>query len=98
MTNEFKAHRDLTELDISSSRYHKTINGEYNAKATRARLTLSKTICGMLNTGLKSTIYIGESYERFVRKRSLVKYQFQSEVIKVILLGFTILKKSVKIK
>ena len=28
---------------------------------------------------------VGESYKRFVRKRALVKYQSQSEVIKVML-------------
>ena len=29
--------------------------------------------------------FIGESYESFVRKRTLVKYQSQSEVIKLML-------------
>ena len=33
---------------------------------------------------------IGKSYERFVRKRTLVKYQFQIEVIKVMLLFHTL--------
>ena len=39
------------------------------------------------------TSTIGESYEKFVRKRPLVKYQSQSEVIKVIFYNFTLLKK-----
>ena len=34
----------------------------------------------------------GESYERFVRKRTLAKYQSQSAVIKVVMLCFTVLK------
>ena len=39
---------------------------------------------------------VGKSYESFDRKRALVKYQSQSEVIKVIiyLFGFTLMKKT----
>lgn len=58
LTHEFKAHRDLSDLDLSEKRYTWGIGG-YTAKAPRYRATLSKSICGMLNTGLKSTIYLG---------------------------------------
>ena len=39
---------------------------------------------------------IGESYENFDRKRALVKYQSQSEVIKVMLLYVSQFKKFIK--
>ena len=45
-------------MDLSEKRYTWGIGG-YTAKAPRYRKTLSESICGMLNTGLKSTIYLG---------------------------------------
>ncbi len=59
LTHEFKAHRDLSKLDLSESKYILAKNGGYTLKIPRRRATLSKSICGMLNTGLKSTIYLG---------------------------------------
>ena len=38
-----------------------------------------------LDFTMKEYMSLGESYERFVRKRTLVKYQFQSELIKMML-------------
>ena len=66
LQNEFKAHRDLSKLDLSEKRYRRawTIEGPPKEKGwvlkdSRNRAAISKTICGMLNTGLKSTIYMG---------------------------------------
>jgi len=66
LQNEFKAHRDLSKLDLSEMRYRRawTIEGlpkekGWVLKDSRNRAAISKTICGMLNTGLKSTIYMG---------------------------------------
>ena len=59
LTHEFKAHRELTLLDVSTSKYQRTNKGDFQVKPVRARAPLSKTICGMLNTGLESTIYLG---------------------------------------
>ena len=58
LTHEFKGHRDLSDLDYSLKRYTWGVGG-YTSKCPRFRATLSKSICGMLNTGLKSTIYLG---------------------------------------
>jgi len=62
LIHEFKGHRDLSKLDLSENRYKKQWGPDgpvWIAKQHRYRSTLSKTICGMLNTGLKSTIYMG---------------------------------------
>jgi len=59
LTHEFKAHRDLSNTDLSTSKYSKAIGGGITPKLPRSRATLSKAICGMLNTGLKSTMYLG---------------------------------------
>ena len=72
---EFKGHRDLTKLDISTTKYHKTRNGEFEPKAIRARATLSKTICGMLNTGLECKIYLGINDDGTVEGLMLSLYQ-----------------------
>ena len=50
LTHEFKAHRDLSDLDLSDNRFTVGVNGP-TEKAPRCRATLSKSICGMLNTG-----------------------------------------------
>ena len=45
--------------------------------------------------------FIGESYEIFVRKRTLVKYQFQSEVlikVMMMMLSVTILKNPLNVE
>ena len=51
LTHEFKAHRDLSDLDHSQRFYTWGIGGTWTQKVTRFRATLSKSICGMLNTG-----------------------------------------------
>ena len=54
MTHEFKAHREMTKLDVSQVKYWRNLAGEYETKKSiRGRWPLSKTLCGMLNTGLK---------------------------------------------
>ena len=45
---------------------------------------------------LREELDIGESYERFVRKRTLVKYQSQSEVIKMMFYRVTVTKVQTK--
>ena len=63
LQNEFKAHRDLSKLDLSENRYRRACIDDkgkgWILKDSRNRSAISKTICGMLNTGLKSTIYMG---------------------------------------
>ena len=59
MTHEFKAHRQLSKSDLSSLKYTHGHNGTYTTKVRPARASLSKSICGMLNTGLGGTIYLG---------------------------------------
>ena len=60
LTHEFKAHRDLSKLDLSDLKYSPGIGGSLTPKLQRYRATLSKSICAMLNTGLKSTLYLGK--------------------------------------
>ena len=60
LTHEFKAHRDLSDLDLSEKKYTWGTDG-YTPKCPRFRATISKSICAMLNTGLKSTLYLGKS-------------------------------------
>ena len=62
LTHEFKGHRDLSKLHLSENPRYTTTNGVVAQKPKvmqRARATISKSICSMLNTGLKSTIYLG---------------------------------------
>ena len=59
LVHEFKAHRDLSGLDYSEKNYTYGRDGGWTKKVSRKRRTLSDSICGMLNTGLKSTLYLG---------------------------------------
>ena len=60
LTHEFKGHRDLSKLDLSDNMYKfSRFGGGWWRKETRFRSPLSKSICAMLNTGLKSTLYLG---------------------------------------
>ena len=54
-------------------------------RSKNCRVTRSKIKAQAKELSKHKFKFIGESYERFVRKRPLVKYQFQSEVIKVML-------------
>ena len=70
LTHEFKAHRDLSDLDLSDNRFTVGINGP-TEKAPRCRATLSKSICGMLNTGdfciirAKQTTFTTQNQSKF---------------------------------
>ena len=46
-----------------------------------AQFILSLSMGTIISMAGTTTAVIGESYESFVRKRSVVKFQFQSEVI-----------------
>ena len=63
LTHEFKGHRDLSKIDLAENqKYFRGANGVVFQKPKimrKARATISKSICSMLNTGLKSTIYLG---------------------------------------
>lgn len=59
LTHEFKAHRDLSDLDLSQSKYTLASDGGFMPKVQRFRATISKHLVGMLNTGLKSQMYLG---------------------------------------
>ena len=61
-------------MDLSEKRYTWGIGG-YTAKAPRYRKTLSESICGMLNTGLKSTIYLGVTDEGIAEGFMMSLYQ-----------------------
>ena len=75
MTHEFKAHREMTKLDLSQVKYWRNLAGEYEIKVSRRRWPLSKTLCGMLNTGLKSTIYFGITDEGRIAGLMMSLYQ-----------------------
>ena len=75
MTHEFKAHREMTKLDLSQVKYWRNLAGEYEIKVSRRRRPLSKTLCGMLNTGLKSTIYFGITDEGRIGGLMMSLYQ-----------------------
>ena len=70
MTHEFKAHKEMTKLDVSQVKYWRNLEGEYETKVSRRRWPLSKTLCGMLNTGLK------------VFSKKLVKSKFKKRLSK----------------
>lgn len=68
LTHEFKGHRDLSKLHLSENQIKV-------GKKRRARSTISKSICSMLNTGLKSTIYLGVTDEGNVEGFMMSLYQ-----------------------
>ena len=78
LTHEFKAHRDLSDLDISVYKYTFGINGSWTPKCPRFRSTISKSICAMLNTGLKSTLYLGKSIISCIMFSKLVHLHFMN--------------------
>ena len=60
LKHEFKAHRQLSDGDLSYLAMTKGRNGELNIeKAQKRRKSLSPYICGMLNTGLGGIMYLG---------------------------------------
>ena len=79
LTHEFKGHRDLSKLDLAENqRYFKGANGVVFQKPKimrKARATISKSICSMVNTGLKSTIYLGVTDRGIVEGFMMSLYQ-----------------------
>lgn len=59
LKNEFKAHRQLSDLDLSTKKLTFARNGDYTPKIVSARRSISRYICGMLNTDLGGTIFLG---------------------------------------
>lgn len=74
LTHEFKGHRDLSKLDLNDNKY-KLCGGTWWRKETRFRSPLSKSICAMLNTGLKSTLYLGVTDAGIVEGFMMSLYQ-----------------------
>ena len=75
LKTEFKAHRDLSNVDLSDCRYVPASNGGFTNKLPRRRKAISDSICGMLNTGLKSTLYLGITDEGQVEGFAMTLYQ-----------------------
>ena len=62
-------------LSYSDVRYVPAWNGGFIAKLGRRRASISKSICAMLNTGLKSTLYLGVTDEGQVEGFAMTLYQ-----------------------
>ena len=75
LTNEFKAHRDLSDVDYSDMKYTPARGGGYCTKIVRKRASISKSICAMLNTGLKSKLFLGVTDEGVVEGFIMTMYQ-----------------------
>jgi len=75
LKTEFKAHRDLSNVDLSDCKYVPASNGGFTNKLPRRRKAISDSICGMLNTGLKSTLYLGITDEGQVEGFAMTLYQ-----------------------
>ena len=75
LKTEFKAHRELSNVDLSDCRYVPASNGGFTNKLPRRRKAISDSICGMLNTGLKSTLHLGVTDEGQVEGFAMTLYQ-----------------------
>jgi hypothetical protein len=63
LTHEFKAHRQLSNIDLSTCKYTRSIDGGLWPKLPMRRASLSLSIGGMLNTGLGGIMYLGVTDE-----------------------------------
>ena len=79
LTHEFKGHRDLSKLDLAENQsYFRGANGVVFQKPKimrKARATISKSICSMLNTGVISKIYLGVTDRGIVEGFMMSLYQ-----------------------
>ncbi|KAK7077207.1 hypothetical protein SK128_007101, partial [Halocaridina rubra] len=69
LAHEFKGHRSISILDIPNLCLHSSTGSD------RTRNSVSTSICGMLNSGLGGTVYLGVTDNGIVRGISLTRYQ-----------------------
>jgi len=56
---ELKAHRQLSDTDLSKRLFSPTLDGGWEPKLPKQRRSLSRTFCGMLNTGNGGIVFLG---------------------------------------